>query len=853
MVDFQERLASFGGSRLTELRPAQLAALSAYGEMRPTHPDIGIELPTGAGKTLIALLIADLALDEGMSVAYLTGTKQLADQVLAQAIDLPGLDVVQFTGQNYPAAQLLAYHQAQAVAVMNYWVYFNTNPRVDPADLIIFDDAHLAEQAISGMYTLRIPRESAGGTNLYQEICDFVLQVSPDLYPTLKALRDGTAPRNSPPELLSFVDWATVLDSVYSAIEGSEFLAHDNSAGFVWRTIRHNLNRCGILVGPSAIEIRPYHVPTQTINGYARSRSRLYLSATLGQPGDIQRRLGTNIVTTVPSVESDPQRLGKRTFLINPTLDDTLADSTWQFALRQVEAASADSDGRVAWLCASNTEADEIERRLSDAGYAVFRLRAGEDQAVDRWRTTDFAHLVTAGRFDGLDFADDVCRLVFIPSVPAASSEFERFVVAYLGDAAYMRYRIGQRVTQALGRANRTPTDSALYVGLDPGFGAILADPAVQAALGEDIQPIVAEGLQLHGQSWQFVDAAAHQFWATHREPVGPAGTAAVPRRPRPGRRIGGVAQVDSAPMEVNATTRMWLGDADGASNSASDAANLLQAAGELEHAAFWKYIQAHALYDRGGERDASAAREALEEAIASAPLTAWFVRLRRTVDRIRGIVSAGETNDSLFLAWDEWIREAGSRLPIHIATARQQLQGSHDQRCEALLVLGRLCGVSASRPAGSSATDARWTWATKRYGQRRVWEVKTGGPTRVPRVDINQLLGQVQEEQNLNPLSRVTGCLLTEHDEIEDDAGRAANSELVLVTLDAAVALFEAMAERFTAYQTASGSGTAVERGAGRQQVEARLPTGEWLNALLSPKGTSFLRRVDIDSLFNS
>ena len=127
----------------------------------------------------------------------------------------------------------------------------------------------------------------------------------------------------------------------------------------------------------------------------------------------------------------------------------------------QVQAAAKHGGGRVAWLCASTAEADDIGKRLGDTGTKVLRLRPGDDTDVERWQKVRFAHLVTAGRFDGLDFPDDVCRLVIIPSVPAASTEFERFIVAYLGDAAYMRYRLRQRVTRAPCKANRTPTGRA--------------------------------------------------------------------------------------------------------------------------------------------------------------------------------------------------------------------------------------------------------------------------------------------------------------------------------------------------------------------------------------------------------
>jgi hypothetical protein len=92
-------------------------------------------------------------------VAYLTGTRQLAERVEEEAVAL-GLDTVRFASRDYGGAKLDGYHQAQAVGVMNYWVYINSRPVSQPADLVIFDDAHLAEQPLSGLQTLRIPDTS---------------------------------------------------------------------------------------------------------------------------------------------------------------------------------------------------------------------------------------------------------------------------------------------------------------------------------------------------------------------------------------------------------------------------------------------------------------------------------------------------------------------------------------------------------------------------------------------------------------------------------------------------------------------------------------------------------------------
>jgi hypothetical protein len=202
-VDFGERLNVLAPGVFPDgLRPAQTHVLVQFAEQHTATFDVGIELPTGEGKTLIGLLIADWALDEGKAVAYLTGTRQLADQVMEQAELLPGLAAHRFAGGDYPGAALDDYHQAQAVGVMNYWVYFNSNPRVEPADLVIFDDAHLAEQPLAGMFTLRIPRSAGGGRELYETLCDLVLQHAPHSYPTLQAMRDGAAPASSLPELV---------------------------------------------------------------------------------------------------------------------------------------------------------------------------------------------------------------------------------------------------------------------------------------------------------------------------------------------------------------------------------------------------------------------------------------------------------------------------------------------------------------------------------------------------------------------------------------------------------------------------------------------------------------------------
>jgi len=203
--------------------------------------------------------------------------------------------------------------------------------------------------------------------------------------------------------------------------------------------------------------------------GYSRARQRIYLSATLGSMDDLQRRIGGRTITRLTTPTAFPTgTTGERKFVLNASGQEPFDDIVLDWALQQAEAAG----GRAAWLCASHAEADELQQILEQDGQSVFRLQPGDNMG-------------------------DICKLVIITSVPQASSEFERFVVAYLGDASFMRHRVGQRVTQALGRANRTKTDRALYLGLDPRFAQILADPAVRASIPAAAVPTFREALEL--------------------------------------------------------------------------------------------------------------------------------------------------------------------------------------------------------------------------------------------------------------------------------------------------------------------------------------------------------------------
>jgi hypothetical protein len=144
-----------------------------HGQYRNAS-DVAIELPTGAGKTLVGGLIADYQRRAaGERVAYLCPTRQLARQSAA-ALDGYGIPTALLIGRvaSWNAADRARYSSADAVAVSVYSHLFNSNPALDNAQMLVLDDAHAAEGYVAGPWSLEITRGESAYTDVLSTLAD---------------------------------------------------------------------------------------------------------------------------------------------------------------------------------------------------------------------------------------------------------------------------------------------------------------------------------------------------------------------------------------------------------------------------------------------------------------------------------------------------------------------------------------------------------------------------------------------------------------------------------------------------------------------------------------------------------
>ena len=464
---YQTFLSSFNSQKFQDLRPAQAKVLDTYAKGFKRSKDVAVELPTGAGKTLIALLIAEEARQQNRKVAILSGNKTLAHQLRREADEL-GIPVVLMEGRgsDIPSSDKRRYHRSLSIAIMNYWVYFNQGPAIEPADLLIMDDAHLAEHSLDSLFSAEITRFDHLG--LFNTLVEELSQRLPEysvLSDSLNEEYDGI----SPPELLSFIDQAALATRIKEIVDSSDAIEGRTDLSYRWNRIRDRLNEVNIYFSRDSIWMRPYIFPLLSNRYYSNASQIMYMSATIGDTGDLARRLGVRkIDKIVVDLENTSLSTGRRLLIMNPDREGDVLDTVGPVIL-----AALKKHPKCVWLCCSRKEANEcrtavaswLEENEMDTK-SMWSLTPEGDE-IDDFKSSAIGHLFVAGRFDGMDFIGDECRLVILTTLPKTVNIQEEFVSAYLRDSGFMIGRTNQRIIQSLGRCNRDEGDFAVYILAD--------------------------------------------------------------------------------------------------------------------------------------------------------------------------------------------------------------------------------------------------------------------------------------------------------------------------------------------------------------------------------------------------
>ena len=682
--------------------------LKAYTDNR-YKSDLALELPTGTGKTLTGLLIAEWNRQKNNErVLYACPTRQLAEQVRSAA-NREGIKVALLTGPHASWNQnsVLQYESAQSIGVTTYSSIFNSHPRLPEPSVILFDDAHAGEQYVGEAYSVNLNRYN--DENGYHQILN---AVSPALDNIFLERLTSTNPDPGIGDEVRLILPLRQPGMTRSLNEALSTLAAPHS--YRYTMIRQGMTSCLVYLSYYEILIRPYIPPTHLNRLFEQARQRIYLSATLGDNGELERAFGRRCIERLCEPDKSIAPRSGRRFFIFP---EFVPNCDVPALCRNV----ATKAGKALVLSQRASVAMADAQELAPPDWPIFGI---EDVSTDMSPFIEAKHAICAlaARYDGLDLPDDSCRLIVFDNKPDRLNLQEHFLQKNAQAGVALDARIRTRIIQGTGRCTRGPEDSAIVL-IRGNLSGYLVRPETLDSLAPEMQAEIRFGLENSQDGTEedmlenvesFLQKDEDEIWRNNAEPTIVDYRREATQIASPGSEQLRACAGEEVDAWISASTGSWreaalhahaVGNALGSGDKAT-----------RRYQAFWKYLEAawtDALaHENGDPSTKSSARQLIRDSLQLAGRGSWVHQMAQfpelnapTLERVDNIAI------SMTVATLQGnLNEGKCRKLLDKMCA--DLSESEPGKFEpALSSLGQMLGADASKPAMQGRCDSTWCW----------------------------------------------------------------------------------------------------------------------------------------------
>ena len=435
-----------------QLRDAQSAVLEEWFQNHSNDKDVIIKLHTGEGKTLVGLLMLQSRLNmrKGPCV-YVSPNIQLAEQVTDDA-DKFGIKYV-FMGQDDDIP--LDFEESRAILItyvhkiFNGKTKFGLNNHGVKVGTFVLDDSHACIDAIRGASTIRIKRESEAFKSLLmlfqQELRG---QGEGRFYKIEKNIGSDD------PMLIPYWDWVDKSSDVLSILMNNE---QDKEIKFALPLLMNDLKKCAAYVTCKGIEIVPDFSLIHRFTSFYNADQRIMMSATTQDDSFFIKGLGLGKkAIETPLTNTVNKWSGEKMILFPSHLDETL----YPEVIRDLGASLSKNVNTVSLVPSYlNVSLD-----YKNKGYTEV-TRYNISKVLARLKSkTDKSAVIFANRYDGINLADDMCRMLIIDSLPISNSLPDRYEESCREDSDIIKVKIAQKIEQGLGRNVRSQKDYSVIV-----------------------------------------------------------------------------------------------------------------------------------------------------------------------------------------------------------------------------------------------------------------------------------------------------------------------------------------------------------------------------------------------------
>lgn len=383
-----------------DLWRGQDKALTEWQSVRD-ESDVLISLNTGAGKTIVGLLIAQSLVNEGsQNVVYACSTIDLVLQTAKEAEKIGISCSTRVRGQFSDDL----FETGKAFCITTYAAIFNGYSvfanRYFP-EAIVFDDAHVAEGLLRDAFTLRISKSS--NNRLFRDISDLFkphfdeLGIPGQFRDSLDSTRQSTA-FVAPHGLYQRRTRLLEIFSRHEIKDNIEFK-------FTYAWLEDHIPACAAIFSRGVFELAPPFLPSRALDYFERPIKRIYLSATLESLADFIRAFGRK-PNFIVMPDNDAGN-GERLVIGSTNIVDGFGPDFTKKLVKGQKALIA---------VPSYASAKVWEGVAEPPGSEDF------SSALEQFRTAANGAFVLVSRVDGIDLPHDTCRVMIIDGVPAGSS-----------------------------------------------------------------------------------------------------------------------------------------------------------------------------------------------------------------------------------------------------------------------------------------------------------------------------------------------------------------------------------------------------------------------------------------------
>jgi len=422
-----------------------------------------IKMNTGAGKTVVGLLVLQSSMNEGVGPAvYVAPDNYLARQVTSEAHDL-GIKVTD--DEHDPS-----FVSGKSILIINIWKLINGRSAFGvgsegvkvPIGSVVIDDAHACLATVEDQFSLCLKADHP----LYNQLLTLFREELGRQ--SMAGLLDIEA--RDPQSIVAVPFWSWK-DNSAKVIQLIHEQRKDDDVKFSWPLLRDILPLCQCIFGGNGLEIAPRFLPIDVIPAFTRAARRIYMTATLADDGILVSHFQANGAEIAnPIKPRGAGDIGDRMILAPQEINPEITTD-------EVKALAAEIavDRNVVVIVPSGKRAEYWR----DAAAQILD-RENISHGVERIKSGHIGLTVLINKYDGVDLPGQACEMLIIDGLPEVFGLVDRNEMVILEGSESQLLRQIQKLEQGMGRGVRSSEDYCVVLLLGARLTQRLHLPSAQ-------------------------------------------------------------------------------------------------------------------------------------------------------------------------------------------------------------------------------------------------------------------------------------------------------------------------------------------------------------------------------------